>query len=102
MKKAFYLFIFTIFLFACVFSNKEKDKGQESVRVTSPAPESDAAPSTDSHISVDTAVGKDRDTKSETAPSTASGSSESNNSKGSQGGKEMSAPPPNLDTVAVH
>jgi hypothetical protein len=102
MKKVFYLFTTTIFLVACVFSSSEKDKPEGSLNVTSPAPETDAAPSTDNHIYVDTsAVPNEGPANSETPPATTANPG-SNNGKGSQPGREMNVPPPSLDTVAVH
>ena len=102
MKKVFYLFTVTIFLFACVFSSGEKDKPEGSVNVTSPAPETDAAPSTGNHIYVDTStIPNEAPANSETPPAPTPGSSETGG-KGSQAGREMNVPPPSLDTVAVH
>ena len=77
MKKVFYLFTVTIFLFACVFSSGEKDKGPEHVNVTSPPPETDAAPSTGNHINVDTsAIPNEAPANSGTPPATTPGSAE--------------------------
>ena len=103
MKKVFYLFTFTIFLVACVFSSSQKDKPEGSLNVTSPAPETDAAPSTDNHIYVDTSTGpNEAPANSETPPATTPGNSENGGGKGNQAGREMNVPPPSLDTVAIH
>ena len=102
MKKVFYLFTVTIFLFACVFSSGEKDKPGGSVNVTSPPPETDAAPSTGNHINVDTStIPNEAPANPGTPPAPTPGSSETGG-KGSQAGREMNVPPPSLDTVAVH
>jgi hypothetical protein len=102
MKKVFYLFTVTIFLVACVFSSNEKDKGPEHGNVTSPAPETDDAPSPGNNMNVDTTVANDGHANSDATPTTTSGNPGSSDGKGSQAGKEMTVPPPTLDTVALH